>query len=74
VAAYDAQGNFLRAVAVGGPNSTCPAFAGPQLSALICTSARAGMTPEALVAHPDAGCVFVEEGVTKGQAEHQVIL
>jgi sugar lactone lactonase YvrE len=74
VAAYDPRANFLRAVQIDAPNTTCPAFAGPSLSALLCTSARAGMTADQLAATPSAGCVFVTEGVSIGQAEHQVIL
>jgi sugar lactone lactonase YvrE len=71
VAAYDAQGKFLRAVAVGGLHSSCPAFAG---DTLYCTTAREGLSPADLATFPDSGKVFRAEGVALGQTEHQVIL
>jgi sugar lactone lactonase YvrE len=71
VAAYDAQGNFLRAVAVGGPHSSCPAFAG---ETLYCTTAREGLSAADLDAYPDSGKVFRIDAVALGQTEHQVIL
>lgn len=74
VAAYAPDGSFLRAIEFGAPHTSCPAFAGPNLSALIVTTAQEGMDAAARAAHPDAGKVFVAEGVAKGQAEHQVIL
>ena len=74
VAAYDPDGNFLRAIAVDAPQTTCPSFAGPSLSAMIVTSARKNLGAEALQAAPLSGATFVVEGVAKGQREHQVIL
>lgn len=74
VAAYAPDGSFLRAVEFDAPHTSCPAFAGPNLSALICTTAQEGMDAAARAAHPNAGKVFVAEGIAKGQAEHQVIL
>ena len=74
VAAYDANGNFLRDIAVDAPQTTCPAFAGPQLSALVVTSARINLDAEALRGAPNSGATFVFEGVAKGQGEHQVII
>lgn len=74
VAAYDAQGNFLRAVGIGAPHSSCPAFGGPDLTTLYCTTAREGLDEGALAEYPESGMVFVADGVTKGQAEHQVVL
>lgn len=74
VAAYAPDGSFLRAVEFDAPHTSCPAFAGPNLSALIVTTAQEGMDAAARAAHPNAGKVFVVEGIAKGQAEHQVIL
>lgn len=74
VAAYDANGKFLRAIAVDAPQTTCPAFAGPQRSALVVTSARINLDAEALRSAPNSGATFVIEGVAKGQSEHQVII
>ena len=62
------------AVAVDAPQTTCPAFAGPQLSALVVTSARINLDAEALRGAPNSGATFVFEGVAKGQSEHQVII
>ena len=74
VAAYAPDGQFLRAISFDAPHTSCPAFAGPQLTALICTTAQEGMDAAARQAHPHAGKTFVAEGVAKGQSEHQVIL
>lgn len=74
VAAYAPDGNFLRAVEFDAPHTSCPAFAGPNLSALVVTTAQEGMDAAARAAYPNAGKVFVAEGIAKGQAEHQVIL
>ena len=74
VACYDQRGTFLRAVAVGAPHSSCPAFGGPDLTTLYCTTAQEGMDAQALAAAPDAGKVFAVEGVGKGQPEPRVVL
>lgn len=74
VAAYAPDASFLRAVAVGGPHSSCPAFGGPDLTTLFCTTALQDMDAAARATYPDAGKVFAVEGVAKGQREHMVIL
>ena len=74
VAAYDADGTFLRSVPVDAPQTTCPSFAGPNLSAMIVTSARKNLDAEALRLSPQSGATFVVEGVAKGQSEHQVVI
>ncbi len=74
VSAYDVDGTFLRSIAIDAPQTTCPAFAGPQLTALIVTSARKNLDAEALRFAPNSGATFVIEGTTKGQREHQVII
>lgn len=74
VAAYGPDGQFLRAVPVGAPHASCPAFGGPDLTTLYVTTAREGMTAAALEAHPDAGKTFAVEGVAKGLPEPRVIL
>ncbi len=74
VAAYDINGSFLRAIALEAPQITCPAFAGPQRSALVVTSARKNLDADALSIAPKSGATFVIEGVAKGQSEHQVII
>lgn len=74
VAAYDARGQFVRAVAFGGRHTSCPAFGGADLTTLFCTTAAEGLTAEVLEAEPKNGMVFVENAVAKGQAEPRVIL
>lgn len=74
VAVYDPRGRFLRAIAVDAPNTSCPAFGGPEFATLFCTTAREGMDADALATHPRSGMVFAAEGVGRGRAEPAVIL
>lgn len=74
VACFDPASHMLRHVAFDAPHTSCPAFGGPDLTTLHCTSALQGMDDAARAAHPNAGMVFAQMGVAKGQAEHQVIL
>ncbi len=74
VAAYGPDGRFLRAVAVGAPHSSCPAFGGADLSTLYVTTARQGMSAAALAACPDAGKTFAIPGVGRGLPEARVRL
>jgi sugar lactone lactonase YvrE len=72
VAAYGPDGQFLRAVPVGAPHSSCPAFGGPEMTTLFVTTAREGMSDQALAACPDAGKVFALPGIARGLPEPQV--
>lgn len=74
VAAYAPDGSFLRAVGFDAPHTSCPAFSGPALTALVCTTAMEGMDAAGRAARPNSGKTFVAEGVAKGQYEHQVII
>ena len=74
VAAYAPDGSFVRAIDVGGPHSSCPAFGGADLTTLFCTTAVQDMDASARAQFPDAGKTFALPDVAKGQAEHQVIL
>ena len=74
VAAYGPDGQFLRAISLDAPQATCPAFGGPDLRTLYCTSAHQGMGTDSLEKHPLSGQTFVLDDVAPGQAEHQVIL
>lgn len=74
VAAYGPDGRFLRAVPVGAPHASCPAFGGPSLSTLYVTTARQGMSTAALAACPDAGKTFAVAGVARGLPEPCVLL
>ncbi len=74
VACYDPSGAFVRSVDMGGPHSSCPAFGGDDLTTLFCTTALQDMSAADREVYADAGKVFAAHSVTKGQAEHQVIL
>ena len=70
VAQYAPDGTFLQAVSFPAKQTSCPAFGGPDLTTLYCTSATQGMdTPG-----PDDGKTFAIQTQTTGQAEHRVIL
>lgn len=74
VAAYGPDGSFQRAVKVPGARTTCPAFGGGDLRTLYVTSARQGLTQEALNEVPENGMTFAIEGLTTGLPEPRVQL
>ncbi|MFN7166063.1 MAG: SMP-30/gluconolactonase/LRE family protein [Pannonibacter sp.] len=74
VAAYAPDGSLVRTVPVDAPHTTCPAFGGPDLTTLFCTSARQGLTASGRAAAPLSGMTFTAANVARGQQEHQVIL
>jgi len=74
VACYAPDGTFLRALPVGGAHSSCPAFGGPDLTTLFCTTAGGRVSDADRERSADQGKIFFEENVAKGQAEHQVLL
>ena len=74
VACYAPDGTLLRAVSFDAPHTSCPAFGGPDLTTLFCTTALQHMTTTDRESHPNAGKTFAAEGIAKGQPEHQVIL
>lgn len=74
VAAYSPEGRFLDAVGFPAAHTSCPAFGGPDLSTLYCTSARQGLSADALAAEPRNGMTFAAPTRTTGQAEPRVIL
>ena len=74
VAAYDPQGRFVRAVSVDAPHASCPAFGGPNLTTLFCTTAREGLSPDTLAANPNSGKTFAAANIARGMPEYRVIL
>lgn len=72
VSAFAPDGSLVRHVAFDAPHTSCPAFGGPGLTTLFCTSALQGMDDAARAAQPSAGMTFRAEGVAKGQMEHRV--
>lgn len=74
VVAYGPDGVARRTISFGAPNTTCPAFGGAGLTTLFCTTAREGMSAEALEHCPDAGKIFAAPGIATGRPEAQVRL
>jgi sugar lactone lactonase YvrE len=74
VACYDPQGRLSQRVVFDAPHTSCPAFGGPDLTRLYCTTAREGLDTRGLAAHPLSGQLFHAEGYGPGQPEHRVIL
>ena len=75
VAAYAPDGTFLRAVDfAASPHTSCPAFGGPDLTTLFCTTAMEGMDAAARARHADAGRTFMAAGIAQGLAEPEVTL
>lgn len=73
VAAYDQTGQLQRTMSFAAPHTSCPAFGGPDLTTLFCTTALEGMDDAARAAHPQAGMTFAAPAITPGQAEHRVL-
>ncbi len=74
VAAYAPDGSLLRAISFDAPQTSCPAFGGPDMTTLFCTTAREHLDAGSLAAFPDSGMTFAATDVARGQSEHQVIL
>jgi sugar lactone lactonase YvrE len=73
VAAYGPDGAFLDAVETrDAPQSSCPAFGGPDLKTLFVTTALEHMDAEMRARHPASGQVFAFPDVAKGLPEPQV--
>ncbi|MFT7060137.1 MAG: sugar lactone lactonase YvrE [Pseudorhodobacter sp.] len=74
VACYDKHGTFLQAITIGATQSSCPAFGGPQMKTLFCTTAAHNMSAQQIVQNPVTGKLFKMQTEQRGQYEHQVIL
>ena len=74
VACYNPSGEFLRDVRFGAKQTSCPAFGGPDLTTLFCTTASVGIPEDELGEHPDTGKVFAAPETARGHPEHRVIL
>lgn len=61
VTCHRPDGTRARKISVPVPVPTCPGFGGPKMSTLYITSARYGMSPEKLGAHPLSGSLFAVE-------------
>ncbi|QBF30838.1 SMP-30/gluconolactonase/LRE family protein [Thalassococcus sp. S3] len=74
IAVYDTEGTFRTAYPFAAEQTSCPAFGGPDLTTLYCTSASVGLSRSLLQNQPSNGMTFHLAGAGQGQAEHQVIL
>ena len=72
VCAFSPSGEKVREIAFAAPNTSCPAFGGPDLTTLFCTSALQGMDAAARAACPAAGMTFAHAGAGRGRAEPAV--
>ncbi|WP_071795780.1 SMP-30/gluconolactonase/LRE family protein [Natronohydrobacter thiooxidans] len=70
VACYAPDGQLQQSVAFPAPHTSCPAFGGPDLRDLYCTTAREGRESPT----PLDGATFCAKGIAQGQPEHRVIL
>ncbi len=74
VAVYDPDGVFVKAVPFEAAHTSCPAFGGPELTTLYCTSAMENLTEADLAGPVRHGMTFAAPEIGKGQAEHRVKL
>ncbi len=70
VAQYAPDGRFLQAISFPAKQTSCPAFGGPDLRTLYCTSAAVDLDPPGA----DDGKTFAVKTDHIGQKEHQVLL
>ena len=74
VAVYAPDGSFLHEHPFPAPHTSCPAFGGPDLTTLFCTTALEEMSADAIAAAPDAGKTFALPNAGKGLPEPRVLL
>ena len=76
MAALNPQSDILmgKPMPIAAAHTSCPAFGGPDLTTLFCTTAAGRVSDAERARSPDHGKVFFAESVAKGQAEHRVIL
>jgi sugar lactone lactonase YvrE len=63
-------GEVVQVIDVPVPHPTCPEFAGPELDALVITTALLKMDPDERAASPDSGAVFVADPGVRGLPSH----
>lgn len=74
VSCYGPDGSRLRSVDFPAPHTSCPAFAGPDLTTLCCTTALQGMDEAQRAAFPLAGQTFAAPVDAAGLPEPRVVL
>ncbi len=73
VAGYKPDGTFIEAFEIPAKHSSCPAFGGPSMTTLFCTSALEHLDSEE-AARSENGMTFAVETPHRGLADPQVIL
>ena len=73
VAVYDPEGREIDAHPFPAAHTSCPAFGGDEFATLFCTSARQGLTREALDNEPRNGMTFSAALDVRGQPEYRVV-
>ncbi len=71
---YDPDGKEERVIKLPVQRPTCPGFGGTDFKRLYITSARDGLSDDALAAQPNAGKIIVIDLDIAGMAEHQIKL
>ena len=74
VRAFAPDGTVQQTIAFNAPHTSCPAFGGPDLATLFCTTALQGMDATARATYPQAGMTFSTPTTAIGQPENRVIL
>ncbi len=69
VLAISPEGEIGERTALPVPQPSCPAMGGPGFTTLYCTTARQGMSPDALSAAPLSGSVFARAEAGRGRPE-----
>ena len=73
IAHHDPDGRFVGAVAFPAAHTTCPAWGGPDMTTLFCTSARQGLDPER-EREEAQGRTYAVPRAGRGQPEPRVVL
>lgn len=74
VACYSSEGTLLRTVEIDAAHTSCPAFGGPDMTTLFCTTAGGRVSTADNAKSTHHGKIFAALGIARGQTEHQVIL
>lgn len=74
VACYSPEGDLIDTIAFPAAQTSCPAFGGARLDRLFVTTAREGLSDEALAQDPLAGQTFVAQTTFKGLPEPAILL
>lgn len=72
VVCHAPDGRHLRTVRFPAAHTSCPAFGGERFATLFCTSARQGLSEEAIAAEPRNGMTFAATAPVPGRPEPRV--